>query len=273
MLDRRHVRRISRSVWRRSMNGCTDFDWIGPGRMIATWIVRSSRFSGRVRSSVCICARDSIWNVPTVSALWISVIHARVVERDPREVDRLAVHSRDLLDAVLDRGEHPEPEQVDLQEARVRARVLVPLHHLAARPSRTAARGRARRAAATRSPCRRDAARCGAAGRRSPCTARRTRASAASAACDRRPGSSASSSRTRFAFQPSVTRASRSSSANGSRAPCRRRGSRRASGTSRTTRRARRARARTSRSRGRSASRGCRAESRGRCPAPTTARR
>ena len=38
---------------------------------------------------------------------------------------------RDLLDAVLDRGEHPEPEQVDLEEAGVGARVLVPLAELA----------------------------------------------------------------------------------------------------------------------------------------------
>ena len=45
--------------------------------MIATWIVRSSRFSGRVRSSVCICARDSIWNVPIVSASWISPYTSR----------------------------------------------------------------------------------------------------------------------------------------------------------------------------------------------------
>src|SRR5207248_6745865 len=55
-----------------------------------------------------------------------------VVERDPREVDRLAVELRYPLDAVLDGGEHPESEQVDLEEARVRARVLVPLAELAA---------------------------------------------------------------------------------------------------------------------------------------------
>ena len=39
---------------------------------------------------------------------------------------------RDLLDAVLDRREHPEPEQVDLEEAGVGAGVLVPLAHLPA---------------------------------------------------------------------------------------------------------------------------------------------
>ena len=38
--------------------------------------------------------------------------------------------ARDLVHAALDRREHPQPEQVDLQEARVRARVLVPLHDL-----------------------------------------------------------------------------------------------------------------------------------------------
>ena len=55
-----------------------------------------------------------------------------VVERDPREVDPLAARARDLLDAALDRRQHPQPEQVDLQKARVRAGVLVPLDDLAA---------------------------------------------------------------------------------------------------------------------------------------------
>ena len=59
------------------------------------------------------------------------VVDRRVVEGDPREVDHLVVRARDLLDAVLDRGEHPEAEQVDLEEARVRAGVLVPLAQLA----------------------------------------------------------------------------------------------------------------------------------------------
>ena len=61
------------------------------------------------------------------------LVDGLVVERDPREVDRLALQSRDLVDAVLDRREHPEPEQVDLEEAGVGARVLVPLAHLPAR--------------------------------------------------------------------------------------------------------------------------------------------
>ncbi len=57
-------------------------------------------------------------------------IDSGVVERDAREVDRFAVGLGDPLDAVLDRGEHPQPEQVDLQEARIRAGVLVPLAEL-----------------------------------------------------------------------------------------------------------------------------------------------
>ncbi len=39
---------------------------------------------------------------------------------------------RDLVDAVLDGREHPEAEQVDLEEPGVRARVLVPLAELPA---------------------------------------------------------------------------------------------------------------------------------------------
>ena len=55
-----------------------------------------------------------------------------VVVRDPREVDPLAARLRDQLDRALDAREHPQPEQVDLEEARVGARVLVPLAQLAA---------------------------------------------------------------------------------------------------------------------------------------------
>ena len=66
-----------------------------------------------------------------MSARWISANTGTVVERDPGEVDRGAVDLRDLLDAVLDGGEHPEAEQVDLEEAGVGAGVLVPLAELA----------------------------------------------------------------------------------------------------------------------------------------------
>ena len=55
-----------------------------------------------------------------------------VVQWDPREVDPLAPHLVDLEHAALDRREHAEPEQVDLQEGGVGAGVLVPLDDLAA---------------------------------------------------------------------------------------------------------------------------------------------
>jgi hypothetical protein len=58
------------------------------------------------------------------------VVHRRVVEGDAREVDHLAVRTCDLVDAVLDCREHPQPEEVDLEEPRVGARVLVPLAEL-----------------------------------------------------------------------------------------------------------------------------------------------
>ena len=58
------------------------------------------------------------------------LVDRRVLEIDAREVDRLVVHACDLAHALFDGAEHPEPEQVDLHEACVRARVLVPLAEL-----------------------------------------------------------------------------------------------------------------------------------------------
>ena len=76
--------------------------------------------------------------------------HVLVVEPHAREVDPLATVARDQVDALLDRRQHPEPEQVDLEEAGVGARVLVPLAHLPALHRRRLHRARARRAAARR---------------------------------------------------------------------------------------------------------------------------
>ena len=56
---------------RRRRYGCTMSPWIGPGRTTATWIVRSYSRAGLCRGSMDICARLSIWNVPSVSAFWI----------------------------------------------------------------------------------------------------------------------------------------------------------------------------------------------------------
>ena len=58
--------------------------------------------------------------------------HVRVVEPHAREVDPLATVARDQVDALLDCRQHPEAEQVDLEEAGVGAGVLVPLAHLPA---------------------------------------------------------------------------------------------------------------------------------------------
>jgi hypothetical protein len=79
-----------------------------------------------VRRSEPICARLSIWKTPVVSASWMASNVA-----DAREVDPLAATRGDHLDAALDGRQHPQAEQVDLQEARVRAGVLVPHDHLA----------------------------------------------------------------------------------------------------------------------------------------------
>ena len=122
----------ARSRSRRSTYGCTAFPWIGPGRTSATCTVRSSRFSGRVRRRLCICARLSIWKRPTVSASWISRYTAGSSSGMRERSIALPAQADDLVDALLDRREHAEPEQVDLQEAGVGARVLVPLAELAA---------------------------------------------------------------------------------------------------------------------------------------------
>ena len=67
-----------------------------------------------------------------MSARWISANTSASSSGIAREVDLLATVARDQVDALLDRRQHPEPEQVDLEEAGVGARVLVPLAHLPA---------------------------------------------------------------------------------------------------------------------------------------------
>ena len=78
-----------------------------------------------------------------------ALVRRRIVVRDPAEVDPLTTATGDLLDAALDGREHPEAEQVDLQEARIGAGVLVPLGELATlhrcRNERHAVHERARR--------------------------------------------------------------------------------------------------------------------------------
>ncbi len=90
-----------------------------------------------------------------------------VVEGDPREVDPLVASAGDQFDGALDRREHSQPEQVDLQKAGVGARVLVPVDELAALHRGVAPPGSSSRSAggSRRSPFRRGAGRCGAAAR------------------------------------------------------------------------------------------------------------
>src|SRR5438874_2449839 len=101
------------------MYGCTAFPWIGPGRTSATWIVMSSRFSGRVRRIVCICARLSIWKQlqPLADALRVPAVGdacqpleirirqaerlADIADRTARAIRREGRDERGMLMAVL----------------------------------------------------------------------------------------------------------------------------------------------------------------------------
>ena len=188
---------------------------------------------GWVRGSICICARLSIWKTPVVSAARIdskvSVSSSGIRERSSRS-PRARL---DLLDAALDRGEHPQPQQVDLEEAGVGAGVLVPLDDLAALHRRRHDRADVDQRLGSRSPSRRSAGRRGGAG---PSPPRRAAAAPASAATAARSGPIAAID---VALDlPAWTRGSRPSSppsrsppAAGP-APCRGRGRRRAGGRS-----------------------------------------
>ncbi len=113
-------------------------------------------FSGRERGSICICARLSIWKTPVVSA---ALIRRKTSSSSSgtREIDALAPHTADLGHRAPDGRQHPEPEQVDLEEAGIRAGVLVPLRDLPPLHRPRARPGRARSTASSRAPCRRDA--------------------------------------------------------------------------------------------------------------------
>ncbi len=56
-----------------------------------------------------------------------AVVHGGVVEIDARQIGGPAFFARDQLDALLDERQHPEREEIDLDEARVVAGILVPL--------------------------------------------------------------------------------------------------------------------------------------------------
>ena len=109
----------------------------------------SSRFSGpRAPQGAHLGARLDLEDAGRVGVL-DALVRRGVVVRDPAEVDPLAAARGDVVDAALDRRQHPQAEQVDLQKARVGAGVLVPLGELAAlhrrRHERDAVHERARR--------------------------------------------------------------------------------------------------------------------------------
>ena len=84
--------------------------------MIATSTTRSSRLCGRDLGSVCIWARLSTWKTPTVSAAWSIVEHLGDVLGQPVEVEADRAVVLDELERLVHRGEHPEPEQVELDQ-------------------------------------------------------------------------------------------------------------------------------------------------------------
>jgi len=65
-----------------------------------------------------------------------AVVDRLVGEVDARQVGRLSLAPRHELDALLHQRQHPEGEEVDLDEARIVAGVLVPLAHDAVRHRR-----------------------------------------------------------------------------------------------------------------------------------------
>ena len=101
--------------------------WIGPGRMIATSTTRSLKLLGRVRGSVCICARDSIWKTPMVSAaLHISNTFGSSSASWSRS-GRTPSRVLDQLQRLGDDRQRAQPEHVHLDQAEVLDVVLVEL--------------------------------------------------------------------------------------------------------------------------------------------------
>ena len=71
---------------------------------------------GRLLGSVCICARDSIWKTPTVSAAWIMRKTSGMSSgRRSRSTQHAAV-GLDVAQRIVDGGEHAQAEQVELDQ-------------------------------------------------------------------------------------------------------------------------------------------------------------
>ena len=150
------------------MYGCTAFPWIGPGRTSATWTVRSSRFSGFVRRRLCICARLSIWNAPTVSARWMSA-KTSSSSKGIRERSITSPCVRAICSTQSSTAESiPRPSRSILRKPR-RRRSPCPTGRAGGRPSPRAARERARSAGASRRSSRPGAGRHAGEPRNLPC--------------------------------------------------------------------------------------------------------
>ena len=81
------------------------------------------------RGSIDICARDSIWNTPMVSARPDHVVDAGVLGRDVATCSNglPAIAALDQIERVADRREHAQRQHIDLQHAQRIEIVLVPL--------------------------------------------------------------------------------------------------------------------------------------------------
>ena len=128
----------------RRRNGWTALPWIGPGRMIATSTTRSSRLCGRDFGSVCIWARLSTWKTPDRVGRLEHLEDLRDVLGQPVEVEADRAVVLDQLERLVHRGEHPEPEQVELDELERLDVALVELDDDPVRPSSPARAARCR---------------------------------------------------------------------------------------------------------------------------------
>ena len=116
--------------------GWTASPWIGPGRMIATCTIRSLKHRGCDCQSDCCCARDSIWKRPMVSTLQITSNTRWSSSGKVVEVGPLSRRLLDEVEALRDRRQRAQPEQIHLDEPEILHVVLVELHDDPARHGR-----------------------------------------------------------------------------------------------------------------------------------------
>ncbi len=69
------------------------------------------------RGSIDICARDSIWNTPTVSARRDHLVDARIFGGYVGKLERPPTKATDQRQRAPDGREHAEPQHIDLEQA------------------------------------------------------------------------------------------------------------------------------------------------------------